>query len=342
MQLPFLGSNFSYQVDCLFDDDFMPGNIPGLSSYATYPEDIYDIQDGEFNPYPISLPFQGGVSSFSQSGFFSEDFWDRLQDYLGGIQEWVAGVTSRFSSAPEWGGFNLGHEVFPSGGGGKYTPASFPDPSITALYAYTEDPPPESSTPSSSIPLVSAPETSLPASSVPVDSSPFDTRPQVGPLTPEEGRAMAVKVARQLMIDFPGMTKEQAAGIVGNLWHESAGMNANVNEFGSGPPDQNYGPPNGSQFGYGWAQWTGSRKWDYINFCKREGLDPSSPAANYAFLKHELKNGEADGTPSSLPHILAVNTVDGAAYAFRQKYERATMPVDSERLKHARELYGLL
>lgn len=353
MQFPFLNNNFSDQVDFFSDDGFSPGNLPGLSSFTNL-GDIGDIVDDVLgDEFDVDGP--PGARKGKQRGLFGEEFmngdfssiWSMVEEYFTPLLEWISSVMPSGGGSQNFEELDLGFDILPSEGKGKRKQTNFPESSVPALYAYSEGPPPGSSAPSSSIALVSTPETSLPVSSVPVissysDSSPFDTTPQVGPLTPEEGRAMAVKVARQLMIDFPGMTKEQAAGIVGNLWHESAGMNANVNEFGSSPPDKTYGPPNETQFGYGWAQWTGSRKWDYINFCERQGLDPRSPAANYAFLKHELKNGEADGTPSSLPYIFAANTVDESAYAFRYKYERATMPLDSERYKYARELYGLL
>jgi hypothetical protein len=167
--------------------------------------------------------------------------------------------------------------------------------------------------------------------------NPFSTAPQIGQLSYEEGKRMAINIARQLMIDFPGMTKEQAAGIAGNLWHESAGMNANVNEFGSSP-GSDFGPPNATQFGYGWAQWTGSRKTDYLNYCSAHGLDPSSPAANYEFLKHELRTSESQ----TLPAIFATSTPEDAAVEFRRVFERATNPVDHARMKAAGEIYAAL
>ena len=161
----------------------------------------------------------------------------------------------------------------------------------------------------------------------------FSNRPQVGPLNEQQSLKTGVDVGHQLMKDF-GLTKEQASGIVGNLYHESAGMNANVNEFGSEPGRDPYGPPNGTQFGYGWAQWTGDRKDSYLNFCRQNQLDPSSPAANYAMLKHELQTTEK----ASLESIKQATTAEDAAYRFRKDFERAASPVDEKRLAATRML----
>jgi len=170
----------------------------------------------------------------------------------------------------------------------------------------------------------------------------FSTSPTFGPLSEADGKQLAVDVARQLMVDF-GLTKEQAAGVVGNLYHESAGMNPNVNEFGSDPGSPTYGPPNHTQFGYGWAQWTGTRKDDYLAFCETAGpngtrLDPSSPAANYAFLKHELLTTES----ATIPALKAAGTPEDAAVIFRKVFERAANPVDGKRTAAAEDIYAAL
>lgn len=168
-------------------------------------------------------------------------------------------------------------------------------------------------------------------------ANPFSLAAQVGPLSVEEGRDMAVAVARQLMKDF-GFRPAHAAGIAGNLWHESAGMNANVNEFGSDPSWPTYGAPNRTLFGYGWAQWTGTRKTDYLNFCRTHHLDPASPYANYAMLKFELENSES----ATVPAVKSVSTPEDAATMFRRVFERATIPHDSKRVAAARELFEYL
>jgi hypothetical protein len=165
----------------------------------------------------------------------------------------------------------------------------------------------------------------------------FSTKAQNGPLTEEEAWRLAVDVARQLIKDF-GFTRAQAAGIVGNLFHESAGMNANVNEFGWRFPEgdgRNFGAPFDNPYGYGWAQWSADRKDAFRAFCSANGLDPASPAANYAFLVHELRTTES----KTVPAVLATDTASNAAIVFRQVFERAAMPVDGKRTSAADTIY---
>lgn len=165
--------------------------------------------------------------------------------------------------------------------------------------------------------------------------TPFSKEAVSGRLSEGDGKKMALDVAEQLSKDF-GLTREQAAGVVGNLYHESAGMNSNVNEFGSDPSHPTFGSPNGSQFGYGWAQWTGDRKTAFLNFAKEQGLDPSSPAANYAMLKHELETSEA----GTLDALKQARSPEEAAVVFRKVFERAANPVDESRIAAANMIYG--
>jgi hypothetical protein len=172
----------------------------------------------------------------------------------------------------------------------------------------------------------------------PVDTIDLFSRERVdGPLSEDAGRRMAIAVARQLQVDFQ-LTSEQAAGVVGNFWHESAGMNSNVNEFGSDPSHPTYGQPNATLFGYGWAQWTGERKTAYLHFCDVNQLEASSPAANYAFLKHELLTTES----FSLGKVREAHTVDEAARYYMLYNERPAMPVYDKRVAAAKELYTFI
>lgn len=89
-------------------------------------------------------------------------------------------------------------------------------------------------------------------------------------------RDKAPGVMKRLMSDF-GLNKEEAAVVLGNLGHESAGFKA-FEEGGGGP-------------GRGWAQWTDpGRKRRFFEYAQKHGLDPKSDEANYGFLKWELEN----------------------------------------------------
>ena len=89
----------------------------------------------------------------------------------------------------------------------------------------------------------------------------------------------APSIMDRLMKDF-GLTRDQAAGVVGNLGHESAGFKA----YQEGKP-----LIPGSRGGAGWAQWTGPRRRAFEKWASERGLDPRSDEANYGFLAHELQ-----------------------------------------------------
>ena len=186
----------------------------------------------------------------------------------------------------------------------------------------------------------------------PGNASEFSKEVPDGPLSNEEGDKLALEVMDALKRDFD-LTDEQAAGIVGNLYWESSdpnkpglsGMNPHINEVAHVPEDQIYGKPADNEFGYGWAQWSGSRKKDFLEFARQHDLDPGSPAANYAFLKHELENGErgqnAQGETDPIKAVKQENTAEEASNAFRKVYERAEDPKDEKRIAQAERLLKL-
>lgn len=88
------------------------------------------------------------------------------------------------------------------------------------------------------------------------------------------------RLMTDLMKDF-GLTREQAAGFVGNLDHETGGFKF-MQEITPVVP--------GSRGGFGFAQWTGPRRKQFEAWAGEKGLDLESYEANYGFLKHELEN----------------------------------------------------
>jgi Phage tail lysozyme len=103
---------------------------------------------------------------------------------------------------------------------------------------------------------------------------------------PEAGASFEERggwVLNALMADL-GLTQNQAAGIVGNIGAESV-------EFRT---LQEMAPTvAGSRGGYGWAQWTGSRRRAFEEWCADEGLWPYTDEANYGFLYVELTGSHA-------------------------------------------------
>ncbi|ABC30312.1 conserved hypothetical protein [Hahella chejuensis KCTC 2396] len=168
-----------------------------------------------------------------------------------------------------------------------------------------------------------------------------------GRLSDSEGKEVAMQVMDNLIKDF-GLTPEQAAGVVGNLYMESDGMNPHINQysqFSQGASDPRaFGNPTNDRVqdstGYGWAQWGESRKDGLIAFAENNGMDPGSAAANYGFLKHELSSTSESAVIGKLKQT---DSVADAMVVFRQDFERAAVgsSADQERLNKANEIYEL-
>jgi hypothetical protein len=141
--------------------------------------------------------------------------------------------------------------------------------------------------------------------------------------TPIKGTTFDQKapgIIGRLMEDF-SLTKEQAAGIVGNLGHESGGFKHM----------QEINPLGGGRGGFGWAQWTGPRRRQFEAWAKEKGLDPTSDEANYGFLRHELKTTER----KSLAAVRGTHNARDATIAFESAFERSGVKAYGSRLKYA-------
>jgi len=141
---------------------------------------------------------------------------------------------------------------------------------------------------------------------------------------------LAPLVMRRLIADFD-LTPEQAAGIVGNLGAES-----NLKPIQEARPISGRG-------GFGWAQWTGSRRDSFERWCRENGLDIRSNAANYGYLKAEL-SGTLPGNDyrDVIRQLKTATTASGAAQIFERLYEKAgikRMEVRIRMAERALELY---
>jgi hypothetical protein len=119
----------------------------------------------------------------------------------------------------------------------------------------------------------------------------------------------ATRLVNDLMKELD-LTREQALGLVGNLAHESAGFK-DLTENGVG-----------GKGGYGYAQWTGSRRKEFESFAKKEGLKPSSYEANLGFMVKELRGKES----GALRRIRQAETADQAASVAMKSYFRPGTP----------------
>ena len=126
--------------------------------------------------------------------------------------------------------------------------------------------------------------------------------------TPTAGAATATSVVSRLMKDY-GLTRTQAVGAAGVMGYESGNFQT-MQEVGQAP----------GHGGWGWAQWTGPRRTAFMNWARDHKLEPSSDAANYGFLQHEL----ATNYSHVIPIMKRQNSVDSAAYAWERYFEGMT------------------
>ncbi len=152
------------------------------------------------------------------------------------------------------------------------------------------------------------------------DKQPFDM-PDASHTFEERGGWLVNRLA----VVF-GLHPFQAAGIVGNLGFESGGFK-DLREIGQ---------PEGLG-GYGWGQWTGSRRATFLAFAKQSGLDWRSDEANYRYLVAELRTNYRH----TITAVSQTTSVDDAVFSVGQTYERpggimpGFLPGFDGRLKYA-------
>ncbi|GJD33447.1 phage tail tip lysozyme [Methylobacterium aerolatum] len=137
--------------------------------------------------------------------------------------------------------------------------------------------------------------------------------------------AFALRCARlgpELMRDL-SLTDVQAAGLLGNLGHETGGFRF-LQEITPVVP--------GSRGGWGIAQWTGPRRIAMERWCRERGLDPASDAANEGFLRVELTTTEAP----ALEALRRAATLEEATEAVCRRFERPGRVALPSRLAFAR------
>jgi uncharacterized protein (TIGR02594 family) len=131
----------------------------------------------------------------------------------------------------------------------------------------------------------------------------------------------APSIMRDLISDFPGLTKVHAAAILGNIGQECGGFSLFHQK----------GMPEG-QGGYGWCQWDGERRTAFFKFADDNGFGRQSHEANYGFLKHELTQ---TSEKQVLPAIKREITLEGAVKTFNDIFERSGKPMMNRRIRYA-------
>lgn len=114
-----------------------------------------------------------------------------------------------------------------------------------------------------------------------------------------------------------GLSNEQAAGLVGNLAHESGGLNPSIK--------------GDSGNAHGWAQWNGPRQRDMIKWTTANGYDPNSDDGNYAYLIHDLQVNY----PKALENLKKAKTIDEATQIIQDQYEFPGNPMYKNRRTYA-------
>lgn len=122
------------------------------------------------------------------------------------------------------------------------------------------------------------------------------------------------QIMDSLIKDY-GLTKEGAAGVVGNMKQENE-MSTATNSGG-----------------VGLCQWTGSRAQDERRFAHEHGLSPNSVKAQVGFMMHELSTQY----PGLLHQLQTTHDAKGAALAFSKQYERPGKPQNGNRMAYAQE-----
>jgi Phage tail lysozyme len=173
---------------------------------------------------------------------------------------------------------------------------------------------------------------STPSASSGASPEGLSTAPQTQALSPAQSKQAADAYVSNLQKDF-GLTKDQAAGIVANLWHESGGMNSGINQGGKiGAPSSNMADDNAN--GYGIAQWGGTRKQGLLDYARQHNLDPSSEAANYGYLKQELQTSQA----GAIAAVKGTNSAQAATQAFCNAFEQPSDPQMASRLGYLNQI----
>lgn len=138
-----------------------------------------------------------------------------------------------------------------------------------------------------------------------------------------EGFCKGVDVYNRLIDD--GYSPDAAAGIVGNLLHESDQFRADT-EYGGGG-------------GRGWLQWTGGRRVNFEQYAAANGVEPVTDTANYNFLNYELDGGTGNhwGRGYSLEEYKQITDPSEAAEYFMRGYTR---PAEATANLAARQEYA--
>ena len=139
-------------------------------------------------------------------------------------------------------------------------------------------------------------------------------------------------IGTRLMSDLQevlGITKAQAAGIVGNFDHETGGFKY-LQELNPTVP--------GSKGGRGFAMWTGPRRKAFESWFAENNLDPDSYDASFGFFVHEVQNTSEGRFMEALEKT---TTAEQAAKVFSRNYLRPGKPMMNKRVSASTNYYNM-
>lgn len=139
----------------------------------------------------------------------------------------------------------------------------------------------------------------------------------------DNGAGLRGNSTEQKIVNFfidKGLTPAQAAGIAGNIAHES-GSKPGQRELGGGP-------------GFGLAQWGGVRKQQLRQFAAESGTPVSDLNTQLNFMWKEMNTTER----RSLAAIKQTSSASQATVAFERTYERAGVKAHASRSNHAQRI----
>lgn len=142
--------------------------------------------------------------------------------------------------------------------------------------------------------------------------------------TPAQAATNNTEIAFDYFVN-KGLTRVQAAGLVGNFIVESGAdpINPAAVQGGGGP-------------GRGIAQWEGSRRTELFNYANSRGLPWYNLRLQLDFVWKELTSTEA----RAMSKLKACTTVRSAAITVRVYYERPSVHADERRVSAAQSVYN--
>lgn len=134
-------------------------------------------------------------------------------------------------------------------------------------------------------------------------------------------------ISKKLMTDlkssYPDLSRKQLSAIIGNLHHESRGFTQYQQTKGEG---------------VSYAQWSGSRKKDFLQYTEDNNLNPESYDAGFKFLVHELNTNRKHGFLNKKFSDSFNNpdaTVEQLTEIFENNYLAAGTPLMPDRIADA-------